>query len=370
MRTYILLAIAFAAAVIASVAVVPRVEDADSSSYRMMAQGEQVCRPYASRVLHPAVARGISAAGVPMQMAFAIIMAASAVVFYVLLLVRLRRMRPVWMVFLLLASPLWWMWTGNIYIQDMFAAALAAVLFCVVSMASCATDGKAACRKVGLPLVALVLFLLQLTRETSAVFAIVLAVLAWRERDKPLAVVSIVAMVAGMAVVAWNTHDAASNINELGSFSYMACKVVANGVRNFTGLIPWNDGYAAHLAFYYPDPPIWKCTLPTFLQWGNVHEIGIYAFLPELIAMTLVVWPFFFPGAFLLLLPACREGRLKSLAHGGFARLPLDVQLAIVSGGIFWVTAPFCGTSLMRYVGYAWPLFWIALPHLNEKCKM
>ena len=372
MRAYLLLAIAFAVVVIASVAVVPRVEDVDSSSYRMMVQGERACRPYASRILHPSVVRGMSAAGVSMPVAFAASSIASAVVFYVLLLVRLRQIRPVWMVFLLLVSPLWWMWIGNIYIQDMFAAALAAILFWSVNMVSCATDGKPACRKVGLPLVALVLFLLQLTRETSAVFALALAVLAWRERDKLLAVVSIVAMVVGMALVAWVSTDAAPNTNELGGFAYMACKALANGVRNFTGMIPWNDGYATHLACYYPDPPLWKCTLPAFLQWGNVHEIGIYAFLPELIAMTIAVWLFFFPGALLLLWRLCREGRLKkSLAHGGFARLPLDVRLAIVSGCIFWVTAPFCGTSLMRYAGYAWPLFWIALPHLamrQEDC--
>lgn len=365
MRAYLLLAVAFAFAVVASVAVVSRVEDPDGYSYRKMAQGEQVCRPYASRVLHPAMVRGMSAAGVSMPVAFAATTIASALVFYALLLARMRRIRPTWKVFALLVSPLWWVWGGNFYIQDMVAAAFAAILFCATDMASCAAGGKFPYRrKTGLCLVALSLFLLQLTRESSVVFAMTLAVLAWRGKDRRLAIASVAAMVAGMAVVAWASRNASPNTNELGGFAYMACKAVANGVRNFTGVIPWNDGYAARLACYYPNPPLWKCTLPTFMQWGNVHEIGIYAFLPELMAMTLAVWLFFFPGALLLSWRICREGRLKSLAHGGFARLPLDIRLAIVSGCIFWVTAPFCGTSLMRYAGYAWPLFWIALPHL------
>ena len=369
MRTYILLAIAFAAAAVASVAVVPRVEDVDSSSYRMMAQGEQACRPYASRVLHPAVVRGLSAAGISMPVAFAATTIASAVAFYVLLLVRMRRMRPTWKTFVLLVSPLWWVWGGNIYIQDMVAAAFAAVLFLAVDMASCAADGKSTCRRTGLILVALSLFLLQLTRESSAVFALTLAVLAWRGKDRRLALASVTAMVAGMAVVAWASRNANPNTNELNGFAYMVCKVVANGVRNFTGLIPWNDGYAAHLAFYYPDPPIWKCTLPTFLQWGNVHEIGVYSFMPWTVAKTFAVLLFYFPCVLPLLWRICREGRLKLLMHGGFMSLPLDVRLALVVGGVFWVMIPFGGTSLMRYAGYAWPLFWIALPHLNEKCK-
>ena len=371
MRAYLLLAIAFAAAVVASVAVVPRAEDVDSSSYRMMARGESACRPYANRVLHPATVRGLSAAGVPMSAAFAATTIASALVFYALLLARMRRIRPTWKVFALLVSPLWWVWGGNFYIQDMVAAAFAAILFCATDMASCAAGGKFPYRrKTGLCLVALSLFLLQLTRESSVVFAMTLAVLAWRGKDRRLALASVAAMVAGMAVVAWASRNASPNTNELGGFAYMVCKVVANGVRNFTGMIPWNDGYAARLAFYYPDPPLWKCTLPTFMQWGNVHEIGVYSFKPGTIAVTLATWLLYFPGALPLLARLRGEGRLSVFVCGGFARLPLDVRLALVAGGAFWILAPFSGTSLMRLVGYAWPLFWIALPHLDEKCKL
>ncbi len=350
-------------AVVVSVVSIPRNEDIDSSSYRMMAQGEQVCRPYASRVLHPAVIRCMARTGIAPETAFAAVNVVSAVLFYVLLLAIMPPTRPAVNAFVLLVSPLWWVWGGNIYVQDMFAAALAAALFMAVCFAYDRRNGGGyAWMSVGV-----ILFLLQVTRESSAVFALALAVLAWRRKAWRLMTVSLAAMVAGMAVVSWSSSGAQPNTNELGGFAYLVCKAVANGVRNFTGIIPWNDGYATHLACYYPDPPIWKCTLPAFLQWGNVHEIGIYAFQPANIAMFLARWLLYFPGALLLCCIAPRiAGRRPALPSAGFAHMPLYVQLAFVSGGIFWLLAPFSGPSLMRLVGYAWPFFWIALPYMRR----
>ena len=365
--SFVASAVLFAAAVLVSVLAIPRDEDVDSGSYRSMARGGQVCRPYAGRVLHPALVRCAVKTGVAPETAFAAVNAASAVAFYVLLLALMPPMRPAPKAFVLLISPLWWVWGGNIYIQDMFAAALAAAMFMAVFLAY--DRGGSGLREsaCGLLSVGALLFLMQVTRESSAVFALSLAVLAWRRKARRLAAVSVAAMAAGMAVVSWSSGGAQPNTNELGGLAYLVCKAVANGVRNFTGIVPWNDGYAMHLACYYPDPPAWKCSLPAFLQWGNVHEIGIYAFQPETIARTLAIWLLYFPGAVALWFMAPRIGRrMPYMSAFGFARMPLHVQLACVSGGIFWLLAPFSGPSLMRLVGYGWPLFWIALPHMRR----
>ena len=359
-------AIVFASVAFASVVVIPRVEDVDSSSYRTMVRGEPACRPYANRVLHPMVVRAVMKTGVGERTAFVVVMGVSALAFYVLLLGRTWLVCPSWKMFFLLLSPLWWVWGGNIYIQDMLTAALTALLFLVVHKTSCARTGPRRWRAALVACVAVTLFLMQLTRESSAVFALALAVLAWRERDSLLAWMSVGAMALGMATVSWIGLNALPSVNELSGLAYMACKVLANGVRNFTGLVPWNDGYAAHLACYYPDPPLWKCTLPAFLQWGNVHEIGIYSFVPKTIGVTFVVWLLYFPGALVLAwrLVVSRKGLMRLFADGGWTQMPLDVRLAFVSGGVFWLLTPFCGPSLMRLAGYSWPLFWVVLPHL------
>ena len=163
-------ALLFALCVAWSIAFIPRAEDVDSGSYRLMARGEPACLPYANRILHPALAgflwrrfqnimppksddivasptccRPLAAPPTPhplthppsspknsqfsfLNFQFLLIAVISSLVFYLCILSLLRDVRPRWLVFVLLVSPLWWVWGGNIYIQDMFAAALTALL--------------------------------------------------------------------------------------------------------------------------------------------------------------------------------------------------------------------------------------------------
>jgi hypothetical protein len=44
--------------------------------------------------------------------------------------------------------------------------------------------------------------------------------------------------------------------------------------------------------------------------------------------------------------------------------LPLSAQLALVYGIISFAIAPMLGNTVGRYVAYAWPLFWVLLPHV------
>ncbi len=406
-------ALFFALVVTLSILLVPRTEDIDSGSYRLMAAGERACRPYANRILHPLLARVLSHCDSPfdwdrrhlggadwdrrhlggamnrptaaetaappvnsqfpilnsqfsiLNSPFTLLALLSSITFYLCVLSLLRDIRPRWWTFPLLISPLWWVWGGNIYIQDMFAAALTALLFI-------ALRGNARMRVV---LAFILLFLLQLTRESTAVLAIALTALALWRRDWRLALSSLFAMALGMVVVSWATRDALPNTNELGGFAYLACKTLANGLRNLTGVIPWNDGYAVHLPWHYPNPPLWKCTLPAFLQMGNVHEVGVYAIEFKTVLRTLALWLLYFPGALLFFalrrrahlecVTTDRNTSLRARVSSALACLraaPLYVQHALVVGLLFWILAPFSGTSLDRLVGYSWPLFWVAIP--------
>ena len=423
-----------------SIAFIPRAEDVDSGSYRLMARGEPACLPYANRILHPALAgflwrrfqnimppksddigasptccRPLAAPPTPhplthppsspknsqfsiLNSQFLLIAVISSLVFYLCILSLLRDVRPRWLVFVLLVSPLWWVWGGNIYIQDMFAAALTALLLLLLRSSeppSAVTRPiSSCCRPLAVPppppsfsilnsqfsiplILILILFLLQLTRESTTLLSLVLIALALFRRRWRLAAGAFAAMAAGMAVVAWASRDALPSANELGGGVYLVAKAVANGVRNFTGVIPWNDGYAARLPWYYPDPPVWKCALPTFLQMGNVHEVGIYKFMPGVVLRTFVLWFLYFPGAIVLLLKCVSRtrGQEESPPNPQFpfpnsqfsipnSQFPFYVQYSFIIGLVFWLLAPFSGPSLDRLVGYAWPFFWVAFPFL------
>lgn len=43
----------------------------------------------------------------------------------------------------------------------------------------------------------------------------------------------------------------------------------------------------------------------------------------------------------------------------------MGVQLALIAGFIYWLSVPFAGRSGFRLIGYAWPLFWIAIPYFH-----
>ncbi len=381
-------ALLFALCVAWSIAAIPRVEDVDSGSYRLMARGEPACLPYANRILHPALARVLGyGAAAPrttglednrnspknsqfsiLNSQFHLIAVISSLVFYLCVLSLLRDVRPRWLVFVLLISPLWWVWGGNIYIQDMFAAALTALLLLLLRSSEPNSQFPIPCSPFPIPLI---LFLLQLTRESSALLSLVLIALAlWRRRWR-LAVGAFAAMAAGMAVVAWANRDALPSANGLDGGVYLVAKAVANGVRNFTGVIPWNDGYAARMPWYYPDPPVWKCALPAFLQMGNVHEVGIYKFMPGVVLRTFALWLLYFPGVILLFFKGVstttgQQDNRSAILNSQFSihNSPFYIQYSLVVGLVFWLLAPFSGPSLDRLVGYAWPLFWVALPML------
>ena len=375
-------ALLFALCAAWSIAAIPRVEDVDSGSYRLMARGEPACRPYANRILHPALAgfmwrrfqhltpnpQHLTPNPSILNSQFHLIAVISSLVFYLCVLSLLRDVRPRWLVFVLLISPLWWVWGGNIYIQDMFAAALTALLLLLLRSSEPNSQFSILNSQFSIPFV---LFLLQLTRESSALLSLVLIALAlWRRRWR-LAVGAFAAMAAGMAVVAWASRDALPSANGLDGGVYLVAKAVANGVRNFTGVIPWNDGYAARMPWYYPDPPVWKCALPAFLQMGNVHEVGIYKFMPGVVLRTFALWFLYFPGAILLFFKGVstttgQQDNRSAILNSQFSihNSPFYIQYSLVVGLVFWLLAPFSGPSLDRLVGYAWPFFWVALPML------
>ena len=341
--------------------------DIDNGSYVGLAEGKigEVYRPYANRMLHPLMVRAVAAmfgatpsAGHPawwvVQFVFLAVFLCGAVALvarhlFSAMAMPLGRGRAFALSLLLLVSPLWCVWGGNPYIQDVPLAAFEVCFFMALLG--------------GQSLIALAfLALMVLTRESSVVVAGLLFICAVASRRWSLVVGTVLTTAASMVAAAWLSRESPGNIGGMGALTYMATKAVAAGSSNLLGMPLWTDVHAQLLPWFYPDAPAWSVDVPNWVRLGRIHRIGIYAFRPWNIVHTLALWALPLVPAALALAISRRMGTLRQLARP--RSMPLAVQVAAAVGLAFWLLQPFSGYSPWRYVGYAWPFAWIAVPWL------
>ena len=139
---------------------------------------------------------------------------------------------------------------------------------------------------------------------------------------------------------------------------------------NLLGMTVWSDTYARVLPHYYPDPPLWQTALPAWLPLGGIKAVGIYTvdgWKPVEVLVTLVSAFGILP----VILWKWLKTRTKADMRGWLfeEKLPCSVAVAFLAGAVFFMLAPFSGRSIPRLIGYAWPLFWMALPWLWRSDK-
>jgi hypothetical protein len=347
---------------------IPRVVDIDSTSYLLMAEGrlEEVVRPYSSRILHPMVAsmiqRGVECAGFSSSgpsevrvleekwaVSFWLLQGLSLMLFLVCVTRVVKDLLPDFAHAALFCTPVLALQIGNIYLPDLFFAALLAGWFLALVSRQ---------RLIG----ALLLFLLCLTRESSWLVGLVYCCFTGWKRDWRSLGLGCCALVCGMFAVHLLTSESRANIHEIGGVTYLVMKMVANSLANFFGVTVWTNSYASMLPHFYPDPPAWKMLLPGWLQGGSVQEVGVYRF--DLALPLRTVSALLSTFGLLTVLAWCwlrKEGwsRLK--------QLPDAFQMALIIGLAFFVLAPMSGRSIERLVGYAWPAFWLVVPLLGAQ---
>jgi hypothetical protein len=386
---------------------IPKTPDVDSVSYRLMAEGRvsEVVRPYANRVLHPLVVRGteeVLAWGSPKVqksetrgdahdnacvlepkivrallefLAFFIVAAGSLTIALSTLAALTPGLSAVpFAVFV--ASPVLCLYCINICLQDLFVLALTALFFLALTR-----------KKYIWSLV--LLFLLQTARESTVVLALTVAVLAGLRHQWKWAVGTVATVVCAMLVVAVLSRDAQHNIHAMGGFAYLATKILANGADNLFGVTVWSDTYARQLPHYYPDAPLWKFALPTWARLGDMTMLGVYRLDFWRPFEVLIVLSSAF-GVLPVVLLKCVSGRSFVQQRGsgpfsadskaratrvegnvsGWTARPLALAVAAGSGLIYFVASPFAGRTVERQIGYAWPLFWLALLWtLKPECR-
>ena len=341
--------------------------DVDNGAYVNLALGRvsEVYRPYANRMLHPLMVRGVAAvlglqpvAGCSVwwivQIAFLAAFLVGAVALVTRFLYRpgsppALAARAFAYAGLLLVSPLWCVWGGNPYIQDVAVAAFGVFFFHAL------ISGR-------MVLALACLALMVLTRESSVVVAAARGLSAACGRRWRLAAGTVLVTAGAMVLSAWLGRESPGSLSGMGTFSYMITKTVAAGCNNLLGIHLWTDVHAVKMPWYYPAAPAWAMDMPACLHLGDVRRIGIYSFNPMQVVNTfaLLMLPLL-PSAIVLFLSR-RMASLRLLLSP--RSLPLAIQVAALSGLLFWLSQPFAGYSPWRYLGYVWPFAWIVVPWL------
>jgi hypothetical protein len=221
----------------------------------------------------------------------------------------------------------------NYYWQDLFYAALCGLFFLALR----------ANWWLSLPIV----FLLYVTRESTIVLVVALVAIAAFRRQWTFCFSALAVGLAGMGVESTLVGRAIPDQHRIPMFLLDALKVPYNFLLNVCGLELWTNTIAATNG-----PPKWIANVPAWIHLGNIHQVGYVNFSWERPASTLLV---LFTGFGILPLVVIRAVR-------GPARLlfrRFDLAAACVYGGLMFVLAPLQGTTPVRYILYAWPLFWL-----------
>jgi hypothetical protein len=236
----------------------------------------------------------------------------------------------------------------EMYVPDCMHAALAAVFFLLLS------------RGAWLYAVPL-LFLMQVTRESTMLLTFFLVVVAAYQGNWKLAGMAILFTVLGMGVVSRAAHKGLGNIHESNTLVYLIAKVPYNLVPNITGFRTWSDTHARNDPATFPNKPMFSFDLPDWLPRGAMRRMGIYDWEPGLPLGVLRVLL-----AHLGIMPSVVFSvifwkRWRLVRDGGPSLVGI---VALTYGVASFLLVPCLGTAISRYVSYAWPLTWIAAPEV------
>ena len=219
---------------------VPGVPDVDSYSYQRMAEGRMadVVRPYANRVLHPMIVRwtgGSFEAVAGMTLLVTLAALAGLITLDGCRAGRDRRetLSEAGFFACLVCVPFLCSYLVEIYLCDLFVMALTVLFFWFLHKA-----------RLGWALV--LLFLMQVARESTIVVAAAFGLVSLLRRRWWTAAGVVGAVAGAMAAVAFLSRESLNNIHDMGSLVYMGTKVFANGLANRKKVVSCCKSTAIH----------------------------------------------------------------------------------------------------------------------------
>jgi hypothetical protein len=189
-------------------------------------------------------------------------------------------------------------------------------------------------------------FALYLTRESTSILVASLVIMGVLKGNKLFVAGSLAAGFAGASLTSLRVSSALPNTHGIAIWMLDLLKVPFNFALNILGVSLWTNTIASTTA-----PPVKSITLPTFLQIGNIVQVGYIDWTwtrPAAVALFLI-------SAFgVLPLMAFRAIRIGSRDNE-----PLDQGVSRLFGAFMLILTPLTGTTPSRYILYSAPLFWI-----------
>jgi hypothetical protein len=313
----------------------------DARFYLSLATGDysEVMQPFASRqlgallvtglmrLLHCSVERGFLLEGT-----FSIVVMLVVTYFF-----SFKSAAPRWLLFAIAFVPFWSGLLQDLVLPDLWYSALLAVLLLLL-------EGE------HLLAASLMMFPLMLSRESTSLTLVCFLLAAWKRLRWTDRAVAVIATIAGSIVVKHLAARAQPNTEHLPESIYMLAKVPWNFLRNVLGLAPWSN-----VNTQFCPVPRWQ--LPVHL--GPVHAIGVCGF--SSIGWISISEAGLTEFGLLPLLVAFLWWRTRKLAKPNVL-----LRFALVYGAASILLAPVLGTWFTRLIGYAWPIFFVALPLLFD----
>ena len=314
----------------------------DARFYIAMATGDysQVMQPFASRQLgalmvtgwmhlfHSTVERGFLIEGT------ASIVFMLVAIYYL----ALKTTAPRWFLFAMAFAPFWPFLLQDLVLPDLWYSALLAVLLLLL-------DDE------HMLAAAVMMFPLMLSRESTSLTLVCFLIAAWKRLRWTDRIVAVVSALAGSVVVKHLAMRAQPNSENLPESIYMLAKVPWNFMYNVFGLVPWSNVNTQFCAV-----PRWSWQL----HLGQVHAIGICGF--SVTGWVLISEAVLSEFGLLPLLLAFLWWRGRKLNSPSVL-----LRFALLYGVASLILAPVLGTWFARLIGYAWPIFFVALPLLFDK---
>ena len=157
----------------------------------------------------------------------------------------------------------------EIYLPDCMHAALVALFFLLLVRGAW---------WYAMPL----LFLMQVTRESTVLLTFVVASVTLYHRNWKLAGTAVLCTLLGMGVVSRYGNQGQGNIHGANTVVYLVGKVPFNFLTNVCGVCMWTNTHAKNDPETYPNEPLVKYELPAWAPTGSMRQVGIYTLDPTL----------------------------------------------------------------------------------------
>jgi len=314
----------------------------DSFFYILLSKGEAVKSPFSGRIFYPAVAHLVqNFSGLSLNQSFLLAntIGLALLIFTVTSVIKDIMSYAAWALPILL-TPFLIRSFSLVFLPDLFSAGLTGLFFYLLYRSF-----------FWLNLV--VLLLVYLTRENAIFLCLSLAAVGLYKYRVRWAVAGSVVLVAGILITSLAGRHGLPQEYNMNFLLYLALKVPKNFLYNIFGILIWTN--------VYPDVghPYLLIALPAWLPLGKLHTIGITPMQPLVSLNTIMLLLTTFGVAPSLLGLELAKHWKQILSENQFW-----LQVAIIYGVSSFLIGIAVSYDVLRLVGYAWPVFWLAVPAL------